>query len=172
MLGMGARETPRPAHSAATRPLPAWLTGLHAGVRHAQVQGLLLQALQQSLGGPARGPHRALLLGEGDVLVLRGAGGAGVRVPRRGAGLGGAPRAVVRAAANVHDAGDIDVGPGAAWGGLCRRGEGGQPGSCRGEVIMACPCPMAGYNMWEKALGPLGVVFFKRIGRQHLKFRN
>lgn len=144
MLGVEARETPRPAHSAATRPLPAWLTGLHAGVRHAQVQGLLLQALQQSLGGPAWGPHRALLLGEGDVLVLRGAGGAGVRVPRRGAGLGGAPRAVVRAAANVHDAGDIDVGPVAAWGGLCRRGEGVSRGLAGGRPSWPVPCPTAG----------------------------
>lgn len=99
---------------AETRLLPVWLTGLHPSVRHAKGQRLVLWALWQGLWGPWLGLERAFFLGEGDLLVIWGAGGAGIHVPRRVAGLRGALRAVVGAAAHIHDAGDIDLGPVAA----------------------------------------------------------
>lgn len=54
-------------------PLSAWLTVLHPSIRHTKGQGLLLWALQQSLWCPRLGLKRAFLLGEGDLLILRGA---------------------------------------------------------------------------------------------------
>lgn len=103
---------------AVTQATPDWLAGLHPGIRYTEGQGLLLWALQQSLWSLWLGLERAFLLGEGDVLIFRGARGAGVCVPR-GAGLGGTLRAVVRAAANVDNAGDIDLGPVATRRCLC-----------------------------------------------------
>lgn len=59
------------APSAVTRPTPALLTELHALVRHTEGQRLL-QALHWSLWGLPQGLKGALLLGERDLLILRG----------------------------------------------------------------------------------------------------
>lgn len=91
--------------------MPVWLTGLHSSVRHTKGQGLVLWGLQKSLWSPWLGLKRAFFLGEGDLLVIWGAGGAGVHVPRRVVGLGGTLSTVVGTTAHIHDAGDVDLGP-------------------------------------------------------------
>lgn len=114
----GGQEPQGSAHLSCDVTHASLLTGLHPSIGHTQGQGLVLWALQQSLWGPWLGPERAFLFGEGNLLILQGARGAGDHVPCHGAGLGGALRAMVGAAANVHDAGDIDLGPVATWGRL------------------------------------------------------
>lgn len=85
-----------------------WASFLHQAHR---VAGLLLQALRQSLWSPRLGLKGAFLPWRRGPAPLSGVGGAGVCVPR-GAGSRGALRAVIRAAANIDNAGDVDRVPG------------------------------------------------------------
>lgn len=64
---------------AVTWPTPAPLTELHALLEHTEGQRLL-QALHWSLRGLPQGLKGALLLGERDLLILRGARGAAVYI--------------------------------------------------------------------------------------------